>query len=62
MRARIPKVGKTSYAEKFNRALLKKVGVKRGNVAGRSGTPKEYVAPISERFRSSVSRIQGKKY
>lgn len=61
MRPRIPKVGKgTSYSEKFNRSLLKKIGVKRGNVAGRSGTPKAPVVPILDRFRTSVSNIRGK--
>lgn len=46
--------GTKSYAEQSNRALLKKVGVKRANVAGRKGTkvtgrtqiPKRVLRPL----------------
>lgn len=57
MRKRIPKIGKSSYAEKFNRSALKQIGVKRANARGDSGT-KSTVEQLPKRLRDSLSRIR----
>lgn len=58
---RIPKIRKSTYAEKYLRSALKNIGVKRANARGTRGSAPS-MEGISRRFRVHLPRIRGTRY